>query len=80
MTACFMSAVLLVCTGFPRYQMDLVHSFENDDKAFYLVREGEKQMLILVTSDLIESRTLAQSIEKKFEACGFKFRAGVEVK
>ena len=54
--------------------IDLMHELNNMDKSFYLVRQGEKNRLVLVTNDFIESRELTQPIEKgKFKACGFKF-------
>lgn len=44
------------------------------DKEFYLVHQDEKQYLVIVTNEFIESRQLTQPItDKKFEIGDFKF-------
>ena len=54
--------------------VELMHSMNNVDNEFYLVKQGEKNLLVLVTGDFIESRELMQPIEKnKFQALGFQF-------
>ena len=46
----------------------------NLDKEFYLVNDGQKQFLVVVTNEFMESRELAVRItEKKFEVGNFKF-------
>lgn len=44
------------------------------DHEFYLVNQGQKQFLVMVTSEFVESRQLAERItEKTFEVGNFKF-------
>lgn len=46
----------------------------NLDKEFYLVNSGQKQYLVMVTNEFMESRELAEHIaEKKFEIGNYKF-------
>jgi transcriptional regulator with XRE-family HTH domain len=55
-----------------------VHDMENVDKKFYLVNDDDKQFLVTVTDDFIESRQLASKItDKKFSIGKFKFVRGV---
>ena len=46
----------------------------NLDNEFYLVNDGQKQYLVVVTKEFVESRELAKHItEKKFEIGNYKF-------
>jgi transcriptional regulator with XRE-family HTH domain len=54
--------------------MSLVKSLNNLDKAFYLVRQGQRQYLVMVTNEFLESRELAEPMtEKKFQIGNFKY-------
>ena len=54
--------------------MSLVKSLNNLDKEFYLVRQGQRQYLVMVTSEFMESRELAEPMtEKKFQIGNFKY-------
>ena len=54
--------------------MSLVKSLNNLDKEFYLVRQGQRQYLVMVTSEFMESRELAEPMtEKKFKIGNFKY-------
>ena len=54
--------------------MSLVKSLNNLDKEFYLVRQGQRQYLVMVTSEFLESRELAEPMtEKKFQIGNFKY-------
>ena len=41
---------------------ELINSFKNMDKEFYLVQQGEKQYFVTVTDEFVESRRLAKHI------------------
>lgn len=57
--------------GIPQF----LNSIKNTDKEFYLVNENNKQFLVTVTDDYIESRQFSQKItEKKFTVGEFNFR------
>lgn len=52
----------------------LSKQMNNLDKEYYLVNEDDKQYLVVVTEEYIESRTLTKKItEKKFEIGNYKF-------
>lgn len=52
----------------------LMKSIDNVDNEFYLVNSDQRQYLVVVTSEFIESRELAKHItEKKFEIGKYKF-------
>ena len=54
--------------------MSLVKSLNNLDKEFYLVRQGQRQYLVMVTSEFMESRELAEPMtEKKFQIGNFQY-------
>jgi transcriptional regulator with XRE-family HTH domain len=54
-----------------------INSFKNADKYFYLVDDGDKQFLVTVTDEFIESRQLASKItDKKFCIGEFRFVLG----
>jgi transcriptional regulator with XRE-family HTH domain len=54
--------------------MSLVKSLNNLDKEFYLVRQGQRQYLVMVTNEFLESRELAEPMtEKKFQIGNFKY-------
>jgi transcriptional regulator with XRE-family HTH domain len=56
---------------------DIINSAKNLDKSFYLVNDGDKQFLVMVTDEFIESRQLASEItDKKFCIGEFKFVLG----
>ena len=53
---------------------DLINGIKNTDKEFYLVDDADKQYLVTVTDEFIESRQLKEKItQKKFEIGNFKF-------
>ena len=53
---------------------DLINSFKNMDKEFYLVQQGEKQYFVTVTDEFVESRRLAKHITAdKFEIGNWQF-------
>lgn len=57
--------------GIPQF----LNSIKNTDKEFYLVNENNKQFLVTVTDDYIESRQFSQKItEKKFTVGELNFR------
>ena len=52
----------------------LAKALNNLDNEFYLVTQGQKQYLVVVTSEYMESRELAEQItEKTFEIGSYKF-------
>ena len=52
----------------------LINSAKNVDKVFYLVEEGDRQYLVMVTDEFIETRPLARRItDNKFEIGDWKF-------
>lgn len=53
---------------------DFINGVKNLDKEFYLVNQGDKQFLVIVSDEFIESRELTQKMnEKKFEIGEWKF-------
>ena len=53
---------------------ELINSFKNMDKEFYLVEKDRKQFLVTVTDEFIETRQLAKRISaEKFEIGNWKF-------
>ena len=61
---------------------ELINSFKNMDKEFYLVEKDGKQFLVTVTDEFIETRQLAKRITaNKFEIGNWKFtKCAYEVK
>ena len=61
---------------------DLINSFKNMDKEFYLVEKDGKQFLVTVTDEFIETRQLAKRISaEKYEIGNWKFtKCAYEVK
>lgn len=61
---------------------ELINSFKNMDKEFYLVEKDRKQFLVTVTDEFIETRQLAKRISaEKFEIGNWKFtKCAYEVK
>jgi transcriptional regulator with XRE-family HTH domain len=56
----------------------MINGVKNADKEFYLVNDSDKQFLVTVTDEFIESRQLASKItDKKFCIGEFKFTLGV---
>jgi transcriptional regulator with XRE-family HTH domain len=52
----------------------LSKGFNNIDNEFYLVNDGDKQYIVVVTEEYIESRLLAEKIaKKKFVIGNYKF-------
>jgi len=53
---------------------ELINSFKNMDKEFYLVEKDEKQFLVTITDEFVETRQLAKRITaEKFEIGNWKF-------
>lgn len=53
---------------------DLINSFKNMDKEFYLVEKDGKQFLVTITDEFVETRQLAKRITaEKFEIGNWKF-------
>ena len=62
--------------GIPQFMNDV----KNMDKQYYLVNQNDKQFLVLITDEFIESRELTPKItDKKFEIGEWKFTVGVKV-
>ena len=64
--------------------VEILQSFQNTDKHFYLVTENEKQYLVLVTDEFMKIRRLTKSFDnmkrgKKFEIGGFQFTYSFEI-
>lgn len=61
---------------------ELINSFKNMDKEFYLVEKDGKQFLVTITDEFIETRQLAKHIiAEKFEIGNWKFtKCAYEVK
>lgn len=61
---------------------ELINSFKNMDKDFYLVEKDGKQFLVIVTDEFVETRQLAKRIStEKFEIGNWKFtKCAYEVK
>ena len=65
----FTGLLTLLFTVFP-----LAKALNNLDNEFYLVTQGQKQYLVVVTSQYMESRELAEQITAKtFEMGSYKF-------
>lgn len=53
---------------------EFINGVKNSDKEFYLVNQEDKQFLVIVSDEFIESRELTQRVtEKKFEIGEWKF-------
>lgn len=53
---------------------DLINSFKNLDKEFYLVEKNGKQFLVTITDDFVETRQLATRITaQRFEIGSWQF-------
>ena len=66
--------VLGFFTDAPFGTPDLINSFKNVDKEFYLVFENGKQFFVTVTDEYIETRRLLKQITtEKFEIDGWQF-------
>lgn len=60
--------------GLPFGLPDFINSVKNTDKEFYLVNQADKQFLVVVTDEFIESRQLAERVTgKKFAVGDFSF-------
>ena len=59
----------------------LAKGINNLEKEFYLVTQDDRQFLVVVTDEYIESRELIEKItEKKFEIGNWKFRNSGPIK
>ena len=66
--------LLAFFTDAPFGTPELINSFKNMDKEFYLVQQGEKQYFVTVTDEFVESRRLAKHITAdKFEIGNWQF-------
>ncbi len=66
--------VLGFFTDAPFGTPDLINSFKNLDKEFYIVLQGDKQFFVTVTDEFIESRRLVKHIvADKFELGNWEF-------
>ena len=74
--------LLAFFTGAPFGTPELINSFKNMDKEFYLVEKDGKQFLVIVTDEFIETRQLAKRITaEKFEIGNWKLiKCAYEVK
>ena len=74
--------VLGFFTDAPFGTPDLINSFKNMDKEFYLVEKDGKQFLVTITDEFVETRQLAKRITaEKFEIENWKFtKCAYEVK
>lgn len=62
--------------GIPQF----INDVKNMDKQYYLVNLSDKQFLVMITDEFIESRELNPKItNKKFEIGEWKFTVGVKV-
>ena len=53
---------------------ELINSFKNMDKEFYLVEKDGKQFLVIITDEFVETRQLAKRITaEKFEIGNWQF-------
>ena len=61
---------------------ELINSFKNMDKEFYLVEKDGKQFLVTITDEFVETRQLAKrTTAEKFEIGNWKFtKCAYEVK
>ena len=61
-------------TDAPFGTSELINSFKNMDKEFYLVEKDGKQFLVTITDEFVETRQLAKRITaEKFEIGNWKF-------
>ncbi|MBQ8894544.1 MAG: helix-turn-helix domain-containing protein [Clostridia bacterium] len=66
--------LLGIFTNAPFGTPELINSFKNMDKEFYLVDKEGKQFLVTVTDEFIETRQLAKRIAaEKFEIGNWRF-------
>lgn len=66
--------LLGLLTDAPFGTSDLINSCKHADKAFYLIRQQEKQFFVTVTDEFIESRLLTRHITAdKFEIGSWQF-------
>jgi transcriptional regulator with XRE-family HTH domain len=65
---------VLWLTVLPPGTFDIAKECNNADKAFYLVNDSDKQYLVMVTNEYIESRAIINKInESKFKIGNFRF-------
>lgn len=64
-----------ICEKYPEAEIiPLAKGLNNLDNEFYLVNDGAKQYLVMVTSEFMESRELAEHVtSKNFELGNYKF-------
>jgi len=74
-TSAFFGNLLGFFTDAPFGTSELINSFKNANKSFYLVEDSAKQFFVIVTDEVIEIRQPFRRItEDKFEFGDFKFR------
>ncbi len=67
--------LLGIFTDTPFGTADVFNEIKNYKNQYYLAQQGDKQLLVLITDEFIESRELPQRQEKdKFEFGNMKFR------
>lgn len=73
--------VLFWTTSSPGGLTTLINQCKNKDKEFYLVKDEEKQYLVLITEEFVETTRLAYPItNKKFSVGSFNFKIGYPLK
>ncbi|MGN0490015.1 helix-turn-helix domain-containing protein [Ruminococcus sp.] len=71
---CIFDNVLGFLTDAPFGIPEFINWIKNTDKAFYLIESDQKQFLVTVTDEFIETHRLAKRVEsKKFEIGDWKF-------
>lgn len=73
---------IVFVTDAPAGIPDLIHSFQDSGNRYYMVEQGEKQLLALITDEFMVSRELSQKQHSnKFEIGNIKFtKCSYEVK
>ena len=65
---------IILVTDAPAGIPGLLHSFQNSGNQYYMVEQGEKQLLVLITDEFMVIRELAQKqYSDKFEIGNIKF-------
>lgn len=65
---------IVLVTDAPAGIPGLIHSFQNSGNRYYMVEQGEKQLLVLITDEFMVSRELAQKQHtNKFEIGNIQF-------
>ena len=73
-----------ICVGFFTRAfgtIDLAYALKNVDNEYYLVQDGAKQFLVLVTKEFIESREIVDNVYgNQFEIGNMRFTMGGKIK